>query len=466
MYNKEKGKLNISLRRSSEMRSFEKDYRYLLQNLIPHNRLPQELRRSIQLAMTHDHIPDLRRCSVLALERLERDSYFVRTDITYRNGNVIVTYVKKDGMLRLRLSIPRDEWMSLTGVEERPGPAPEPVRIEAAAPSEQALVRTTIDILPDVLSSLAISDRGDSIVERLNTLMGMMPEWLHFLEAEMLIVQDTPDGFMVVSEHIRSVSEERLLKTPIYARVHSTGRYALVGLSGARHEGLEIESERAESVAVVPVFVQEEFRGIMQILIEQPVSDTGVARRIDIACRIVEQVITINDQIEDITSVDTLTGIYNRHFYETQLPIEIERATRTSGKLSMLLLDIDDFKSINDTLGHKKGDEALSTVATLIKKNLRKIDLPFRYGGEEFVILLPGTAEIEAVHTAERLRSVINAYDGFEDNSGATRRLSVSVGVAVFPDCARTEDELFVKADAAMFRAKNRGKNRVELYRD
>ena len=130
----------------------------------------------------------------------------------------------------------------------------------------------------------------------------------------------------------------------------------------------------------------------------------------------------------------------------------------------MLLLDIDDFKTINDTMGHKKGDEALALVADLIKENLRKIDLPFRYGGEEFVILLPGTSEMEAIHTAERLRKVISEYDRFIDEDSHPYRLSVSIGAAVFPDHARTEEELFSRADSALYTAKRKGKNRVEFY--
>jgi two-component system cell cycle response regulator len=145
--------------------------------------------------------------------------------------------------------------------------------------------------------------------------------------------------------------------------------------------------------------------------------------------------------------------------------IELERATRSATKLSMLVLDIDDFRAINNTLGHRKGDEALVVVADLIRDNLRKIDSPFRYGGEEFVILLPGTAEMEAIHTAERLRAVIAGYDEFLDDEGKCRQITVSIGAAVFPDDARTEEELFSRADAALYVAKRKGKNRVEFYR-
>ena len=113
-----------------------------------------------------------------------------------------------------------------------------------------------------------------------------------------------------------------------------------------------------------------------------------------------------------------------------------------------------------------KGDEALVVVADLMRSNLRKIDLPFRYGGEEFTVLLPGTAETEAIRTAERLRAMIEGYDEFVDREGKQRRMTVSIGAAVFPDQARTEEELFSRADAALYVAKRKGKNRVELYEE
>lgn len=186
--------------------------------------------------------------------------------------------------------------------------------------------------------------------------------------------------------------------------------------------------------------------------------------RAEIASGIVGQIIENSVRLENLTSIDKLTGVYNRQFYDRLVRIEMERATRSGTKVSLLVLDIDDFKQINDTMGHRKGDEALVVVADLMRGRLRKIDLPFRYGGEEFVVLLPGTAETEAIHTAERLRTVIESWDEFVDERGHRRRITVSIGAAVFPDHARTEEELFSKADAALYMAKRKGKNRVEFY--
>ncbi len=446
------------------MRTFEKDYRYLLQNLIPHHRLPIELRRSIEQALESGSAEAMRRQSILALETLCHEAYFLRTQTDSRNGSMIVTYAKRGGIYQLRLIVPREEWVALSSQFERE-PSPPEVALEDLEPERVAVgVEATFEILPDVIQSLTISGRSESIAQRLDRLMRSLPEWLDFISANLILIQGIGGDYVGTNEHIEGVTKDKFREVLIHRQAELTGRQMIVGTEAALNMGLSIDSDLARSAAVVPIFAQDEFRGTLQILAEQPVNDETLEDRVRVAGRIVEQVINLNVQIENITSIDALTRIYNRHFYEAQLPIEIERATRTAGKLSMLLIDLDDFKQINDTLGHKKGDEALSTVAGLVKKNLRKIDLAFRYGGEEFVVLLPGTAEIEAVHTAERLRSVISEYRGFAGRDGVAIQLTVSIGVAVFPDNARTEEELFVKADAAMFRAKKRGKNRVELY--
>jgi len=217
-------------------------------------------------------------------------------------------------------------------------------------------------------------------------------------------------------------------------------------------------------LGVAPIYALGKVVGALRCYFGTGLSRETMERRMETAASVVRNVIEFTYHFENLTSIDGLTEVYNRQFFDRQLPVEIERATRSGASLSMLVLDIDDFKRVNDELGHKKGDEALVAVAEIVRRNLRKVDLAFRYGGEEFVILLPGTPEFEAVHTAERLRRVIQQYNGFRDHRGAMRTLTVSVGVAVYPDTARTADDLFIQADEAMYRAKQRGKNQVVLF--
>ncbi|MCP4995238.1 MAG: GGDEF domain-containing protein [Gammaproteobacteria bacterium] len=157
---------------------------------------------------------------------------------------------------------------------------------------------------------------------------------------------------------------------------------------------------------------------------------------------------------------DPLTGLYNRSMLEQRLADEVSRATRYESNFSLFMLDIDHFKKVNDTHGHLVGDNVLCNISKLLDGVIRNSDYIARYGGEEFVVILPETAITKAEELAERLRSKVEAYSmSTEDNKPLN--LTVSIGIATFPDHAQTPEELIKSADTAMYRAKNRGRNRV-----
>jgi len=165
----------------------------------------------------------------------------------------------------------------------------------------------------------------------------------------------------------------------------------------------------------------------------------------------------IGEIIKDLrllADFDSLTGVFNRRKIEELLAVEIERAKRYGKPLSVLFVDIDNFKDINDSFGHMKGDQVLREVAMLIKKELRSTDHVGRFGGEEFLIILPETKPEEAVKVAERIRRVIErcSFDGVN--------VTVSVGVTGYSEGESLED-VIDRVDKAMYRAKMEGKNRV-----
>ncbi|MBD3309477.1 response regulator [candidate division KSB3 bacterium] len=163
---------------------------------------------------------------------------------------------------------------------------------------------------------------------------------------------------------------------------------------------------------------------------------------------------------------DQLTGLYNHSYFKQFLELEIERSVRQNHPLTLLLLDIDDFKMYNDTLGHLIGDEILRELGQLIRESIRKIDLAARYGGEEFAIILPYTDSANAMTTAERIREMIASYPFIYKKFLASKRLTTSIGIADFQnDITRTED-LIERADKALYKAKHDGKNRVCLFED
>jgi diguanylate cyclase (GGDEF)-like protein len=167
-------------------------------------------------------------------------------------------------------------------------------------------------------------------------------------------------------------------------------------------------------------------------------------------------------EVENIT--DPLTKIFNRRYLDRRLDEEIARAARYSLDLSVLMLDIDHFKRVNDTYGHQAGDTALTTLGCLIKAALRDLDVVARYGGEEFTVICTNTAIAGAALVAERLRVLIESHKfSITDSSGAAQsiNLTISIGATGFAGNVGSKINLIQAADEALYRAKGEGRNRV-----
>lgn len=156
------------------------------------------------------------------------------------------------------------------------------------------------------------------------------------------------------------------------------------------------------------------------------------------------------DYFVDLAVRDGLTGLFNRRYFNELINIEINRLKRVPASLSLLMLDIDNFKNYNDTQGHPAGDELLKGAAKVFKNSVRAVDIICRYGGEEFIIMLPQTDKSSAKIIAERLRVQIGLY----------LPTTVSIGIATLPDDAQAVDVLIQKADDALYQAKKTGKNK------
>lgn len=167
-----------------------------------------------------------------------------------------------------------------------------------------------------------------------------------------------------------------------------------------------------------------------------------------------------HDRMQRMAAMDPLTGIYNRRFGMTRLREELNRARRTNTPLGILIFDIDHFKKVNDSYGHLIGDRVLSRVAQASQTALREGDIIIRYGGEEFLIILPGASKQNSYEVGERLRRVVKdtkVIDG-EQQIGTT----VSVGVTSYPEKEVTDPmELIGLADSALYTAKKNGRNQV-----
>jgi len=172
--------------------------------------------------------------------------------------------------------------------------------------------------------------------------------------------------------------------------------------------------------------------------------------------------IKLYNRFEELSIIDGLTGIYNRRYFLKRYSEEFERAKKFKLKLSLLIVDIDDFKKINDNFGHIAGDFVLKDVAKRLKGNIRSIDLVCRFGGEEFIVVLPETDKISAITAAERLSLAISLkpFKIFDDIVNIT----VSIGVGCYPENTLYQDVFIELVDKALYRAKLSGKNRIGWF--
>jgi diguanylate cyclase (GGDEF)-like protein len=188
-----------------------------------------------------------------------------------------------------------------------------------------------------------------------------------------------------------------------------------------------------------------------------PVGDMQPLESVADICATAIQNANYVERVKQLAYLDGLTGIFNRRFFELRIAEEIERARRFGTELAVIMIDIDQFKRLNDEFGHLLGDEVLRQVSSIFHKQLRKFDVVCRYGGEEFVVLLSQTGMQHAGGVAEKLRKTVETWQF----PGVARQVTISAGTAIFPVHGTTRDELVKAADAGLYAAKQAGRNRV-----
>lgn len=177
----------------------------------------------------------------------------------------------------------------------------------------------------------------------------------------------------------------------------------------------------------------------------------------------VEELEKAKATLRKLAVTDGLTGLFNYRAFKRQLHLEISRSRRFGLPVSLLMMDIDHFKVYNDRFGHPNGDRVLKLFARLLYENVRDVDCLSRYGGEEFVLILPGTDKKSARIVAEKLRKLVEQFSFPLEKKLPEERVTMSVGVASYPQDTQDEEELIRSTDKALYKAKNTGRNRTVL---
>jgi diguanylate cyclase (GGDEF)-like protein len=242
---------------------------------------------------------------------------------------------------------------------------------------------------------------------------------------------------------------------------------AVAGSRSGPKPGTPVPIASPETAAVQQYVQQsDEVDSLMQsfsrmlVTIEQQAADVNeYARRLDTAYKDLE---STSAQLKEFSFKDEVTGLYNRRFFSIRLEEEVSRYRRFNHPVSVVLLDLDGFKAVNDDLGHGAGDETLRAMADILLKQSRGINVICRYGGDEFAVLLVETSKSGARLYADRIRYVLSTW-----TFAHGRRVTASFGIASLPeDVAPAADELIRAADEALYAAKRAGKNRVSVHED
>lgn len=229
------------------------------------------------------------------------------------------------------------------------------------------------------------------------------------------------------------------------------------------HDSL-IQTLKSQEMVIIPLKAKDKVNGIIladNFITKKPITKdeirmlTMLANQAGLAIE--------NSQLYEKTVLrahsDSLTELWNHGYFQYLLQTELEKSKATNTPLSLIMVDIDDFKVYNDMLGHQSGDKILKELALLLKNQSRKMDYVCRYGGEEFTIILPQTDQKEAYLIAERLRQDVEKRIFIHEEIQPLKKLTVSIGISSFPEDGASPSEIISQSDKSLYEAKNKGKN-------
>ncbi|MBP8047134.1 MAG: diguanylate cyclase [Anaerolineales bacterium] len=220
----------------------------------------------------------------------------------------------------------------------------------------------------------------------------------------------------------------------------------------------------------LPLTVQGETLGVLSLIDnavqkgEHPPGLKQLAVTVSETIKLSLSNLRLRDELRQQAIQDPLTGLFNRRYLDETLPRELNRAQRLNSPLCVVMLDIDGFKQFNDSFGHGPGDSLLCEFASVLREHLRKSDISCRYGGDEFVLVMPDSSIMDTQQRVEQIRVLLEELQHIQGGQQSLETITLSAGIAYMPDHGTTEIDLMKAADEAMYRAKQEGRNRVVVY--
>src|SRR5271165_5388395 len=327
-----------------------------------------------------------------------------------------------------------------------------------------------LTIFHDVAKALTSSLNLDSILQ---TIMEKMAEYFRPDTWSLLMVDEEKDELyfaIAVGAASAMLSKERLkVGEGIAGWVAKHGQPLIVPdvQADPRFSSRldDLTQLQTRSVICVPLRSKHRVLGVIQLVN----ANVGLSEQelfflhalCDYAAIAIENARSV-EKIQELTITDDCTGLYNaRHLYKT-LETEVYRSSRFGYEFSVIFIDLDHFKSVNDTHGHLIGSKLLAEIGYLVKAQLRLIDFAFRYGGDEFVVLLPQTSKDQALVVAKRLRDALRA-NRFCQDEGLNLNVRASIGLATYPHDARTAHDVIRQADGMMYMVKNSTRDNIGI---
>lgn len=284
-------------------------------------------------------------------------------------------------------------------------------------------------------------------------------------------------GETLKTEHIEETGREEITDQSSIHSMMINGKldnnYELYGINKRKENPVFInqafaELNKYENMVASLITYNNDIKGTITLLTKNR-TDSDTLKNNSTLIRMIYKVassalnnIEMYEKVEELSNIDGLTGLYNRRFFQINIDRMVMEASRTNSSLSIIMLDIDHFKKVNDSHGHKAGDDVIRFLARTIKNNIRKVDIAARYGGEEFIVLLHNTNIEGAARLAEKIRILVK--DATINADGSSLNITSSFGISSYPSLSMGSGQLVKDADTALYYSKENGRNKVTIY--